>query len=96
VYGVNPTDALFIVAHESENCWQEGHYDPALPGHEPNGSTSYGCWQFNDRNADFDYSCATDLACSTKLAMQWILAGKIDKWSTWSERCTLYQDAPDC
>jgi len=96
LYGVNPADALFIVSHESEDCWQEGYYDPALPGHEPNGSTSFGCWQFNDRNTDFDYACATNLVCSTNLAMQWIVAGKIDKWSTWSERCELYQGAPDC
>jgi hypothetical protein len=97
LYGVNPTDALFIVAHESEDCYQEGFFDPALPGHEPNGSTSFGCWQFNLRaNPELSYACVTNLQCSTELAMQWIVAGKINKWSTWSERCKLYQGAPDC
>jgi hypothetical protein len=83
LYGVNPVDALFIVAHES----QDGQN---LVGHEPNGSTSYGFWQFNDANPDFDESCAMNLQCSTQLAMQWILAGKIARWSTWRFRCTMY------
>jgi hypothetical protein len=48
IYGVNVQKAEWIIGHESQDCWQEGHYDAALAGHEPNGSTSYGCWQFND------------------------------------------------
>lgn len=97
-HGVNPAIALFIIKNESGDCWREGFYDPAIEGHEPNGSTSYGCWQFNDRNADFDHDCATNFSCSTQLAMEWILAGRINRWSTWSERCTLYpaQFPPDC
>jgi hypothetical protein len=94
--GVNPVDALWILDHESEDCWQEGYYDPALVAHEPNGTESYGCFQFNSANPDFDLSCADDLTCSTNLAMQWILEGKINRWSTWRLRCEWFADAPDC
>jgi hypothetical protein len=97
-YGVNPTDAEWIVGHESEDCWQKGYYDPAIAGHETNGTISYGCWQFNDANDHFNLGCATDLKCSTDMAMQWILEGQINKWSTWRFRCTWYaaQSPPDC
>lgn len=89
-YGVNPTKALWIIDHESQDCWQQGRYNPALEGKEPNGSISFGCWQFNNRNSNFDIECATDLPCSTEMAMRWILAGKINKWTTYSERFLLY------
>ena len=89
--GVNPIVALFILQHESQNCQR-------LVGPEPNGSTSYGCWQFNDRNADFDYDCVMDMKCATKTALQWILDGKIMKWTAWRERCELYpkEYPPNC
>lgn len=91
-YGVNPADALWIVGHESEDCWQEGYYDPALKG---DGGKSVGCWQFNlNANPQVSYACAADLKCSTELAMQWILDGKIDKWSTWVYRDIWYANAP--
>jgi hypothetical protein len=92
--GVNPEKALWIINHESEDCWQEGYYDPSLKGDD---GISIGCWQFNLKaNPEIPLACAANLDCSTYLAMQWILAGKIEKWSTWRFRCKWYQRAPDC
>jgi len=90
-YGVNPTIALFIVSHESQNC-----KNLIVP--EKNGSISYGCWMFNNRNPDFDYACVMSMECSTNLAMQWILDGRLNRWTTWSERCKLYpyDNPPNC
>lgn len=81
--GVSVAKALWIIDHESSDCWREGYYDPAIAGHEPNGTTSYGCWQFNDANPDFNMAVATNFTSSTQLAMQWILDGKIDSWTTY-------------
>lgn len=83
--GVNSRKALWIVDHES----QDGRN---MVGHEPNGSTSWGYWQFNNRNAGFNKDCAMNLECSTKLAMNWILAGKIDAWTTYSQCRAWYPD----
>lgn len=96
VYGVNVQKAQWIVQHESGDCWREGSFDPAIQGHEPNGTTSYGCWQFNknkNNSSTFDIACVTNLECSTKMAMQWILAGRINEWSTYA---FCRRDYPDC
>jgi len=89
--GINPVIALFIVAHESQNGTN-------LVGKEPNGTVSYGYWQFNDANPDFNYSCAMDLTCSTMLAMDWLKAGKWNAWTTWANRCSWfpYDHPPNC
>ncbi len=86
-YGVNPVDALFILKHESQDCVNMSGDD----------GISIGCWMFNLKaNPEVPYACAEDLECSTNLAMQWIVAGRINAWSTWRFRCTWYKDAPDC
>lgn len=95
-YGVNPAKADWIIQHESSYCWREGFYDPGIVGPEPNGTKSYGCWQFNKNptnSSTFDMACATDLACSTKEAMQWVIDGRIEEWST-MRFCK--RDYPDC
>ena len=85
--GVNPTKVDWIVGHESQ-------YGQHLVGPEPNHTTSYGYWQFNDANADFDYACAMNLVCSTNLALEWIKAGKIDRWSTYRLCGELFPNCP--
>lgn len=95
--GVNVQKAQWIVQHESGDCWREGFYNPAIEGHEPNGTTSYGCWQFNKNkknSSTFDMGCVTNFECSTKLAMQWILAGRINEWSTYAFCRRDYSDCP--
>lgn len=88
VYGVNPARPLWIIDHESQDCWQKGYYDPALTGDD---GISVGCFQFNIKaNPRISRSCAENLSCSTKLAMQWILRGKINAWTTWFYRFIWY------
>lgn len=84
-YGVNPAKADWIIGHESGYCWREGYFDPAIAGPEPDGSTSWGCWQFNDRNDGFDKAIATNFVSSTIQAMQWIVEGKIGHWTTYAD-----------
>lgn len=86
--GIDVVKVDWIVSHESGYCQRP-------IGYEPDGSISYGCWQFNNRNDGFNLKCVMDLVCSTRLAMDWILAGKINKWTTWSMRHIWYQGAPD-
>lgn len=87
IFGVNPIDTLFIVSHESQDCQNMSGDD----------GISIGCWMFNLKaNPQISKACAMDLPCSTKLALSWIVAGKINKWSTWRFRCEWYADAPDC
>jgi hypothetical protein len=86
-YGVNAIDAEFIISHESQDCQHMSGDD----------GISIGCWMFNLKaHPEVSRSCAMDLSCSTNLAMQWILAGRINAWSTWRFRCKMYTDAPDC
>lgn len=85
--GVDPVKALWVIDHESEDCWQEGYYDPKLSGDD---GISIGCWQFNiEAHPDLSVSCIQNFYCSTDLALDW-MAGKdkesINAWSTWRFR----------
>lgn len=87
-YGVNPAIALYIVEHESGGDVNASHTNQ-------HGSVDWGLWQFNDRNKGFSLACAKDMVCSTNLAMNWILAGKLYKWVSWDYRC-LQENAINC
>jgi hypothetical protein len=83
-YGVNPTDALWIVSHES----QDGQNMRGDDGQ------SRGYWMISDIwHAEVSTACADDLQCSTAWSLKWILAGNISQWSTWSCRYALYPEA---
>jgi hypothetical protein len=85
--GVNPIDAQWIVAHESEY----------LPGRLGDGGASRGLWQIDkDFHPEVSDACAFDVQCSTEWSLNRILAGQINEWTTWRFRCTWYKNAPDC
>jgi hypothetical protein len=85
--GVNENIVTWIVGHESQ-------FGKRVVGDD---GISLGVWQFNIKtNPGISRECAMDLKCSTQLALNWLKAGKINKWSTWKFRCKWYQDAPDC
>lgn len=85
--GVNVTDALWIVSHESQ-------WNAAKPGEDGN---SRGLWQISRIwHPEVSDQCAYDWQCSTQWALDWIAEGHIEQWSTWRFRCQWYADAPDC
>ena len=82
-YGVNPTDALWIVSHESQDgqnmCGDDGQ--------------SRGYWMISDvYHPEVSTECADNLQCSTAWSLKWILAGHINQWSTWRFRFKWYPD----
>ena len=80
-YGVNPTDALWIVSHES----QDGQRMRGDDGQ------SRGYWMISEKyHPEVSTACADDLQCSTAWSLKWILAGHISQWSTWRLRFKLY------
>jgi|HubBroStandDraft_2_1064218.scaffolds.fasta_scaffold801285_1 hypothetical protein len=82
-YGVNPTDALWIVSYES----QDGRNMRGDDGQ------SRGYWMISDIwHPEVSTACADDLQCSTAWSLKWILAGHIDQWSTWRVRFQWYAD----
>lgn len=84
--GVNPLIAEWIIQHESQ--WN--------PGAVGDNGISLGLWQFNiQANPNISKDCALDYQCSTKMALQWILDGKINKWSSWRFRHIWYRDGID-
>lgn len=84
-YGVNPRLADWIADKESQ-------FNPNAIG---DGGRSVGLWQFNlEANPEVLRSCALDYRCSTKLAMEWIIAGKSMAWSTYSMCRNWYPDCP--
>jgi hypothetical protein len=87
--GINPQIALFIVAHESQD---------GVNMHGDDG-TSRGFWMISKiYHPEVSDQCAYDLTCSTAWSLNWILAGHINQWSTWRERCKLYpyDNPPNC
>jgi hypothetical protein len=83
-YGVNPTDALWIVSHES----QDGQNMRGDDGQ------SRGYWMISDIwHPEVSTACADDLPCSTAWSLKWIFAGNISQWSTWACRYALYPEA---
>jgi hypothetical protein len=86
LHGINPTDAIFIIRHESQDCTN-------LSGDD---GISVGCWMFNLKaNPRVSRQCAMSFECSTDLALSWMAAGKMNLWSTWRFRCKWYPyDAP--
>lgn len=80
-YGVKPTDALWIVSHES----QDGQRMRGDDGQ------SRGYWMISSIwHPEVSIACADDLQCSTAWSLKWILAGHISQWSTWRLRFKLY------
>ena len=94
-HGVSSSKALYIVEKESGFGFRNGKFNPAIEGPEKEGS-SWGIWQFWDKNDGFDKACAIDPICSTELAMNWLKAGRENRWSTWRNRGNVkggwYQD----
>jgi len=83
--GVNPAYAVFIVSKESQ-------FGRNMIGDD---GKSVGYWQFNlQANPEISRSCAMDLKCSTDLALNWILKGKIMEWSTFRFCRKWYLDCP--
>jgi hypothetical protein len=82
--GVNPTDALWILSHESQDCQN-------LYGDD---GESRGCWMISlVWHPEVPKTCAMDLTCSTQWSLGWIKSGNIDQWSTWACRYAWYPDA---
>jgi len=80
-YGVNPTDALWIVAHESQ-------FDPTRTGDD---GQSRGLWQISSKfHPEVGDACAYSITCSTDWSLNWILKGNISQWSTWKYRFLWY------
>jgi hypothetical protein len=82
-YGVNPTDALWIVGHESQ-------FGENMRGDD---GQSRGYWMISDvYHPEVSTACADDLQCSTDWSLNWIKAGHIDQWSTWRFRFQWYSN----
>lgn len=80
-YGVNVTDALWIVSHESQ-------FDPTKKGDD---GQSRGLWQISRvYHPEVSDKCAFDIECSTRWSLNHIIAGHIQEWSTWRLRYKLY------
>ena len=80
-YRVNPTDALWIISHESQDGLNMRGDD----------GQSRGYWMISDvYHPEVSTACADDLQCSTEWSLKWILAGHIDQWSTWRLRFKWY------
>ena len=91
-HGIPASEALFIAGHESQFGFRDA-YNPAIRGKEPDGSTSRGIWQINNRShSEVSDACADSLSCSTEWAMEQLKNGKDDMWSTWRFRAALYAD----
>lgn len=83
--GVNWRKADWIVKKESGYCTRT----------VGDGGISRGCFQFNlQANPEISLECAESLECSTKLAMDWILAGKINHWSVIRFCSSWFPDCP--
>lgn len=83
--GVDPRVAEWIVAHESQ------HY-PQATG---DGGESRGLWQINRiYHPEVSDQCAYDVRCSTDWALERIMDGYIDEWSTWKYRKVWFPDSP--
>lgn len=83
--GVNPDVAGWIVAHES----QDGRN---LTGDDGN---SRGYWQISKiYHPEVSNQCAYDLPCSTKWALQQLLAGKAGEWTTYRYCRQWFHDCP--
>lgn len=79
--GVNPSDAEWIVAHESQ-------YTTNRLGDDGN---SRGLWQISKiYHPEISDACAFNVECSTKWSLSQILKGKIMEWSTWRFRFKWY------
>jgi hypothetical protein len=79
--GVNPVDAAWIVAHESQDGINMRGDD----------GQSRGFWMIsNIYHPEVSNACADDLQCSTDWSLKWIIAGHIEQWSTWRLRFKLY------
>jgi hypothetical protein len=79
--GVNPEISRFIVQHESQ-------WNPNAKGDDFN---SRGLWQIsNIYHPEVSDACAYDVECSTKWALNKLLAGDQNEWSTYRFRCSYY------
>jgi hypothetical protein len=82
-YGVSPTEALWIVSHES----QDGQNMRGDDGQ------SRGYWMISSvYHPEVSTACVDNLQCSTDWSLKWILAGHINQWSTWRFRFKWYAD----
>jgi len=85
VAGVNPRVAQWVVSHESQ-------YHPEATG---DGGESRGLWQINRfYHPEVSDECAYDAECSTDWALQRILDGKINEWTTWKYCRAWFEDCP--
>jgi hypothetical protein len=82
--GVNPYVAEWIVSHESQ-------HRPQATG---DGGESRGLWQINRiYHPEVSDRCAYDMECSTDWALQRILDGNANEWSTWKYRKLWFPDS---
>lgn len=78
-YGVNPNLAICIVSHESQ-------WDATKKGDDGN---SRGLWQISQIwHPEVSNVVANSAESSTLWSLQWIAAGHIKQWSTFSEYCS--------
>lgn len=86
-YGVSADIADFIILHESHYCFNNGYFQPDIPGDD---GKSIGCWQiYLEAHKDISRACASDFVCSTAWAMPHILKEPAI-WSTWRFRKEWY------
>lgn len=82
IYGVDETQALFIVEHESK-------FNPQAIGDD---GQSIGLWQISKKwHPEVGEKCSTDFRCSTLWSIKRIKQGYINEWSAWRLRCKLYK-----
>jgi hypothetical protein len=67
-------------------------YDPGATG---DGGESRGLWQINRiYHPEVSDQCAYNVECSTDWALQRIMDGNINEWSTWKYRKLWFRDSP--
>jgi hypothetical protein len=83
--GVDSRVVEWIVSHESGN-------DPRATG---DSGDSRGLWQINRiYHPEVSDHCAYDVECSTDWALERILSGNINEWSTWKYYKLRFHDRP--
>ena len=82
--GVDPTDALWIVSHESQDGTN-------LYGDD---GQSVGPWMISTvYHPEVGKECSLSLQCSTSWSLAHIIDGGIEQWTTWACRYAFYPDA---
>lgn len=88
---LTPTEqfqALWIINHESLDCWQDGTFNTSILGDDGN---SRGCWQISKIwHPEVSNATANSLASSTLWSLTQLKNGDANEWSTWKFRCKRY------